>query len=210
MSAIEGLAPMLLIERPLNLSEPGWVYELKFDGYRLLAEFGDGSVKLRTRNGADATRWFPEVADSLASVRGGPHITDGEICVLDDLGRSDFDRLHDRARRRRWYEGADPVTYCAFDLLMLNGDDIMTLPLLERKMLLAQLLQPPAAAVLFVGHFDSGAEQLFKEAVVPLKLEGLVAKRASSPYVPGSRSPDWVKVKRKGAVPPGRFKREPR
>ena len=54
MSAVDGLAPMLLIERPLNLSEPGWVYELKFDGYRLLAEFGDGSAKLRTRNGADA------------------------------------------------------------------------------------------------------------------------------------------------------------
>src|SRR5690349_4280843 len=92
---------MLLEERPLNLDEPGWNYELKYDGYRTLAEFGQGSCRLKTRKGADATKWFPEVTDSLAEIPGGPYITDGEVCVLDEYGRSDFDALQDRASRRR-------------------------------------------------------------------------------------------------------------
>lgn len=180
---------------------------MKVDGFRLLAEFGNHSATLRTRRGAVADRWFPEVVQGLAGVTGGPHITDGEVCVLDDLGISNFDRLLDRARRRRWYEGAERVTYCVFDLLMHNGQSIMDLPLHERKKRLARLLDPAPSAVLLLGHFDGGGEQLFRDAVVPLKLEGLVAKRPESLYVPGTRSPDWVKVKRKGAVRANRFNR---
>ncbi|NDZ11458.1 hypothetical protein C7T35_23955 [Variovorax sp. WS11] len=198
---------MLLDERPLNLEEPGWIYELKYDGYRMMAKFGTGACELRTRNGADATNWFPEVARSLAAVPGGPYVTDGEVCVLDELGRSDFDRLQDRARRRRWYEGADPVAYCVFDLLVDGGKDITAVPLLQRKQALADLLDPAPPNVLVVGHFDSDGHRFFHEAVLPLKLEGLVAKWATSPYTPGKRSRDWVKVKRKGAVPAERFRR---
>ena len=87
------LSPMLLDERPLNLDEPGWIYELKYDGYRILAEFGDESCRLKTRNGADASKWLPEVCQGLAEIPGGPYITDGEVCVLDEYGRSDFDAL---------------------------------------------------------------------------------------------------------------------
>ncbi|RZL87244.1 MAG: hypothetical protein EOP82_27170 [Variovorax sp.] len=88
MSGLDQLKPMLLAERPLNLGEAGWIHELKCDGYRLMAEFGDGRCKLKTRNGADATRWFPEVFESLAGVKGGPDITDSEVCMLDEMGRS--------------------------------------------------------------------------------------------------------------------------
>ncbi|MGJ7497181.1 hypothetical protein ACSFA8_19135 [Variovorax sp. RT4R15] len=198
---------MLFDERPFDFGEPGWIYELKFDGYRLLAEFGSGKVKLRTRNGADATRWFPELGRSLQEIEGGPFVTDGEVCVLDELGRSDFDRLQDRASRRRWYEGADPVTYAAFDLLVDKGQDITAAPLLERKAKLADLLTPPLPNILMVGHFEEGGEDLFKTAVHTLELEGLVAKRMASIYTPGSRTRDWVKVKRKGAIPLQRFQR---
>jgi bifunctional non-homologous end joining protein LigD len=206
MIRIDDFRPMLLDERPLNLDEPGWIYELKMDGYRVLAEF-DGAVQLRTRNGTDATTWFPEVTHGLAHLRNGHCVVDGEVCVLDEIGRSDFNQLQDRARRRGRYPGAPSVVYCVFDLLVRRGVDITQQPLLKRKATLAKILKTAPPAIMYVGHFDSGAVQLFKNAVIPLKLEGLVAKRANSVYRPGVRSSDWVKVKRKGAIPAERFKR---
>jgi len=204
---LSGLSPMLLDERPLDLEHPDWIYEIKLDGYRLLAEFGDGVCHLKTRNGSDATTWFPEVVEGLAEVAGGPYVTDGEVCVLDEFGRSNFDRLQDRARRRRWYEGADPVVYCIFDLLVDRGADITGKPLRYRNARLAELLTPAPSSTLFVQHFAGAGKELFDVAVHQLELEGVVAKRIESPYRPGERSRDWVKVKRKGAVPPERFKR---
>jgi bifunctional non-homologous end joining protein LigD len=194
----------------MRWDEPGWIWELKQDGYRLMSEFGGGRAALRSRNGADATRWFPELTRALATVAGGPYVVDGEVCVLDDIGRSDFNRLHERAARRGWYDGADPVVYVVFDLLVSGRRNLMELPLLSRKAELAKLFENPPGHVLVSGHFDSEAETLFNVAVQQLKLEGLVAKRAESFYLPGTRTPDWVKVKRKGAVPAGRFKRDPR
>lgn len=200
---------MLLTERrtPSPLGEPGWMYEIKFDGYRLIAGAHAVQVRLATRNAANATNWFPELCQALATLPGGPHVFDGEVCVLDDLGRSDFNRLQDRARRRRWYEGCDPVTYCAFDLLARDGKSLIALPVEERKRQLHEVLPSKLPGVLYVGDFDAteGA-RLFAHAK-ELKLEGLVAKRLGSPYQPGVRSPDWIKVKVPGAVPPERFRR---
>lgn len=207
MPHVTDFPPMLLDERPLDFDEPGWIYEIKFDGYRMTAEFDRGAVQLRSRNGADATRWFPEITQALGSVKGGQYIVDGEMCVLDELGRSDFDKLQDRARRRRWYEGASPVVYCVFDLLVNRGVDISRQPLVQRKAALAKVFKPARPGILVVRHFDDQPGRIFEEAVIPLKLEGLVAKRAASFYQPGVRSPEWVKVKRKGAIPPERFKR---
>ena len=205
---LKAIAPMLLTEVKRPFSGPEWLYEIKFDGYRLLARFGDGQCELRTRNGTDASRWYPEIVTGLSRVTGGPHVTDGEVCVLDDVGRSDFDALHARSLRRRWYEGAPPVAYCAFDLLVHRGRTVMGLPLEERKKRLARLLTPAPPAVLVVGGFEAIGERFFAEAVLPLALEGMVAKRKGSIYVPGARSLDWVKVKRKGATPAGRFTRK--
>lgn len=150
---------------------------------------------------ASATKWFPELAKSLAAVEGGPFIVDGEVCALDELGRSDFGALPERARWRRWFEGVRPVSYCVFDLLAAGVHDLTSLPRLERKEALADILSPAPRFVLLVGHIEEHAETLFKTAVQQLKLEGLVAKRAESIYRPGVRSADWVKVKRAGAIP---------
>ncbi|MDM0032099.1 hypothetical protein QTI33_08095 [Variovorax sp. J22P271] len=199
--------PMLLDERPLPLTAPGWIYEIKYVGYRLTAMFGDGECRLRTRGGGNATLWFPEVTKSLAAVRGGPYIVDGEICVFDEIGRADFDRLHARARRRRWFEGCDPVGYAVFDLMVDHGIDITQHTLLQRKALLGELLDHSPDNVLPVGHFDQDIPRIFNDAVLGLKLEGLVAKREDSIYLPGTRTRDWVKMKRQGAVPAERFKR---
>jgi bifunctional non-homologous end joining protein LigD len=201
------LLPMLCDERPIDMADPEWIFDLKYDGYRLLASISKGVVELRTRGGVVATAWFPEVTRELAKLPGSLTVLDGEVVVLDEIGRSDFDRLQTRARRRRFYPGADSVVFCAFDLLIENGIDLMQVPLIKRRARLEKLLKNCRDSVMVVGYFESHqAKTIFHEAVVPLKLEGLVAKRKKSIYVPGVRSADWVKVKRKGAIPAERFK----
>lgn len=199
--------PMLLDERPLDFRAPGWLWEIELDGYRTTARFGQGECELRSRNGADATNWFPELSASLAQVKGGPFVVDGEVCVLDEMGRSDFAAVQDVALRRKGFEGARPVTYGVFDLLACDGRDLTGLPLIDRKKALLETLDPAPPFVLLVGHFEEYIEILFKCEVHHLNLAGLVAKRADSVYQPGIRSADWVKVKRKGAMAAERFKR---
>lgn len=208
MQAPEALRP--------PFTDPDWLYELKFDGYRCMAgiEADDGftpdtdeerrqhiaaRVELRTKSGADCSPWFPEIVEALAALPGGPHVIDGEVCVLGPDGVSDFNRLQERARRRRWYPGAPQVTLCAFDILVHNGRRVMGLPLVERKQLLQALLAGiPMQSILFVGDLPAD-EKVFQAMVAAgLKIEGVMAKRRASTYQPGVRSPDWVKIKRPG------------
>lgn len=197
------LQPMLLCERKTIPREPGWHYEIKYDGYRMLATTGE-APRLKSKNGADATTWFPELIRVLAELSPG-HILDGEVCVLDDLGRSDFERLHTRARRKGWYRGADAVAYCVFDMLVCKGRDLRGQPLERRKAALRKLIGPPAPGLLFVHSVEDGA-WLYGHALT-LGLEGVVGKRAGSVYRSGERSTDWLKIKRPGAVPAKRFRR---
>jgi bifunctional non-homologous end joining protein LigD len=199
--------PMLLSESKVTpLDKPGWIYEVKYDGYRIVAGVVDGVVQLRSRGGADYTRAFPEIVEALASLPGGPHIFDGEAVVLDENGRSDFNRFQDRARRRTRRPGDDPVVFAAFDLLAHDGHAVIGAPVEERKALLRGLLPQALDAVHYVEHFDAEhGRSLYRQAVT-LGLEGLVAKRLGSLYRPGERSPEWVKAKVPGAVPPERFR----
>ena len=191
---------MLVDERPFDLAALGWLFEINYDGRRCLAEFGNGLAYLRSESGADITHWFPQVVKALAAVPGGPHVTDGEVVSLVDIGRSD---CGGRAVGR-FVPGDGSVLYCAFDVLVLDGTPVMDRPLIERKANLGPLLGG-SEGILPVGHFQGDGRTLFDQAVIPLKLEELVAKRADSVYRPGIRSPDWVKVKRNGAVLPKRF-----
>ncbi|MGH6627707.1 MAG: hypothetical protein ACRECD_14410 [Burkholderiaceae bacterium] len=195
---------MLMVDRKRLPIAGHWHYEVKYDGYRVLA--GTAPRALKTRNGSDATTWFPELTTALATLPAGAHILDGEVCVLDDIGRSDFNRLHARALRRRWYPGADPVVYCAFDLLVYRGRDIRGDPIEARKRRLAQLLAGKPDGILLVQSEEDGA--WLYQCALDLHLEGIVAKRAGSQYLAG-RSPYWLKIKRPGAVLAGRFHREP-
>lgn len=213
MVTIDSVRPMLLDERKVApKNQRDYVVELKLDGYRVLGLFGEGVCELRTRNGADCTRWFEEVSNALKQLKCGRMIVDGEMSVLDQFGRSDFNALHARARRRKHVEGEPCVTYCIFDLLVENGLDITREPLIERKARLAAVLkrtQPDHT--LYVQHFtaddvESPISWLYKQAL-ELHLEGVVAKLANSAYEPGIRTPYWFKLKRPGAVPPERFKR---
>jgi bifunctional non-homologous end joining protein LigD len=195
-------APEQLVQ---PFTDPDWIMEIKMDGYRCMAGIEPGApgelarVQLRTKSGANCTAWFPEVARALACLPGGPHVLDGEVAVLDENGVSDFNRLQERARKRRWYHGAPLVTYCAFDLLIHDGQDVMALPLTERKARLQALLAPcERGAVMFLGDLPADARVFWAMVGVGLKVEGVVAKRKDSTYQPGVRSPDWKKIKRLG------------
>ena len=199
------LMPMFLVQRPRTIDGTGWTHELKYDGYRVLAEIDEGTVRLRTRNGTDATRWFPELDAPLRSVGTGRTVLDGEVCVLDDLGRSNFDRLQARAKRRGFREGDDPVVYCIFDVLVHRGLDVRAVPLASRKAMLARLMRVSRPSLLLVRHMPAHGTWLYEQSCA-LGLEGIVSKRLDSPYLSGERTGTWVKVKRSGAVPPQRFK----
>jgi bifunctional non-homologous end joining protein LigD len=203
--ALDTLTPMLLGEVKKAFSDPEWLFEIKYDGYRCLAEVRNGTAQLKSRNGSNMTAWFPEVVRALATLKGS-HIFDGEIAVLDEVGRSDFNRLQDRAKRRRYVPGADRVAFIAFDLLAYSGKSILEWPLTDRKAALQRVLTPAPPSCLFLDHARGDGEWLYQTAVT-LELEGIVAKKADSVYQPGVRSNDWLKIKRPGAVPAERFKR---
>jgi bifunctional non-homologous end joining protein LigD len=112
------LTPMLLAEANQARADDEVICELKWDDYRLLAEVRGAHVALQTRGGADATGWYPELARDLVGLSSTRVVLDGEVVVLDALGRSDFERLHARSRRRGWYTGADAVVFVAFDVLV--------------------------------------------------------------------------------------------
>lgn len=122
---------------------------------------------------------------------------DGEVCVLDDDGRSDFDRLQAHAQYRGWYQGADLVAYCVFDVLVARAKDIRQQPFERRKAELTRLLRKPPAGLLNVESVEDG--QWPYGHALALGLDGVVGKRAGSTYRAGERSRDWVTVKRPGS-----------
>lgn len=196
--------PLMLcetVEEPF--SRPGWVFELKYDGYRVLAARTPSTAEalLRYRSGVVATHAFPEIARAVAALPYQGVVLDGEVVVLDDDARPNFQRLQKRALLLRRHDVAQamrehPVTFYAFDVLALEGHDLRSLPLLRRKELLREIL-PPAGALRFADHIPERGEALF-EQVRRLGLEGMVGKRADAPYSSSGasrRSPDWARVR---------------
>ena len=194
---VEDTELMLAETREQPFSKAGWQFELKLDGYRLRAAREDGEAKLVSRNGHDLTGGFPEIAHAVAALPYEGLILDGELVVADDAGRPSFSRLQNRSKLTRVPEVKraaveTPATLYAFDLLAFEGYDVRPLPLVKRKALLAKLL-PRAGALRFSDHVETKGEALY-EHVVQLGLEGIMAKRADSPYRAG-RSANWVKIR---------------
>jgi bifunctional non-homologous end joining protein LigD len=177
-------------------SHPGWVFEIKYDGYRLLAGKEHGEVKLISRNSNDFTGVFPEIAEVLEALPYDDFLLDGEVVVHDSDGLPSFAGLQQRGRLTRAMDIGRaavqwPATLYAFDLLLFGEYDLRRLPLTERKRLLAELL-PTAGPIRLSEHIEGSGEAMF-EQLKAMNLEGIVGKRADSIYV-GRRSPDWVKV----------------
>lgn len=184
---------------------PQWVYEVKWDGIRVLVDIAGGGLTIHSRSGRDITRAFPELAD-LA----GTHpdvLLDGEAVAFED-GRPSFPRVVERvhvtdARRAAELARDSPVTLFVFDVLRLYGVDVTSRPWEERRETLERLATPDRAAGdgpawRLSPLYDDGAALL--TATATQGLEGVLAKRRRSRYVPGRRSPDWVKYAHRASV----------
>ena len=181
--------------RPFSGDE--WVFEVKYDGYRMLAEAGSGEGRLLTRSGRDATASFPEIAKALASLPYDHIVLDGEVVVHDARGLPSFQHLQKRAMLSRPLDIRRaslelPATLYIFDLLGLDDLDARPLPLIERKAVLRELI-PQSGPLRYADHVETAGEA-FYASVEAMGLEGMVAKKAAGPYRP-SRSADWLKVR---------------
>jgi bifunctional non-homologous end joining protein LigD len=179
--------------RASAFSADDWVFELKYDGYRLLAVKDGARVELRYRTGRQVTDLYPEVVRTIACLPATRAVFDGELVVFDAAGRSNFGLLRSRAFGRPTPgRRQPPARVCLFDLLMLDDQDLRPRPLLERKRALQGLLARQTE-VIFVKHVARVGEQLLAGAR-RFELEGVVAKAAERPY-PRGRTKSWLKVK---------------
>ncbi|MFL5471664.1 MAG: DNA ligase D [Gemmatimonadales bacterium] len=190
------LRPMLAEAQEKPFNAPGWLFELKLDGYRTLAS-RDQTSRLLSRNGNDLSACFPEIVQALKALPFERVLLDGELVALDEQGRPNFQRLQQRAQLRRALDIRHavvdcPVTFYAFDLLAFDGFDLRGLPLSTRKGLL-QRVAPLAGVIRYLDHFEDDGIVLYQQ-VQKLGLEGIVAKRGDSPYKSG-RSSVWIKVR---------------
>jgi len=188
---------MLAEPRDKPFTKKGWLWELKYDGYRLLAERDGGEARLLFRKGGDATATFPEIARALRALPFSSLVLDGELVVLDDKARPSFGRLQKRAllQRRLDIERASvelPTTLFVFDLLGFEEFDLRPLPLATRKALLQRVL-PRLGPVRFADHIERDGDALLS-GVAGLGMEGIVGKKSDSPYRAG-RCADWIKVR---------------
>ncbi len=189
--------PMLATVADQAFSHRDWLFELKYDGFRLMAAKEGGRVRLFYRRGTDVTHLFPDLARAVAALPYPSFLLDGEVVVLDDGARPSFQRLQKRTQlvRKLDIQRAAiryPATYFAFDLLSFGDWDLRALPVVDRKRELAAIL-PPAGPLRYADHvIERGVD--FYGAVEAMKLEGMVAKRIDSAYKAG-RSPHWLKIR---------------
>ena len=181
------MPPMLatLVEEPFD--RQGWLFELKWDGYRAIAEILDHRVRLHSRNDRTLNEQFPALVESLADLPFGA-VLDGEIVVLDQEGRASFQLLQKHLRA-----GGGLLVYYVFDVIYLEGHDLSNLPLRRRKDILARIL-PELPHIRISDYIEEKGVSLFR-AVQENGVEGIVAKNGASVYQAGTRSRDWLKIK---------------
>jgi bifunctional non-homologous end joining protein LigD len=185
-------APMLAtLADPKQLPRgEGWEFEIKWDGYRIVSRVAGGEAELRTRKDQDYTERFANVAKELAKALKTPDcVVDGEVCALDEEGRPSFSAMQQG-------KPGTPIVYYVFDLLEVDGEPVIDLPLSERRKRLRKLLDGRNRTVQFSEGFADGAA--LYEAAQQRRLEGIMGKRLDSKYLPGKRSRDWLKFKTHG------------
>jgi len=190
--------PMLATPGRLRADTSAWGLEFKWDGVRAVAYVGDGRTRLLSRNDRDVTASYPELHGVDGTLRGRTAVLDGEIVAFDQEGRPDFGALQQRMHvvdptKAQRLAGSVPVAYLVFDVMFLDGRSTVTLAYDERRALVENLgLSGDHVAV--PPWFAGGGDEVL-EASRRQGLEGVVAKRLASPYQPGRRSRDWIKVK---------------
>ncbi|MGB8021625.1 MAG: non-homologous end-joining DNA ligase [Candidatus Nanopelagicales bacterium] len=186
------IEPMRLTLASRAFRDEDWLFEVKWDGYRVEAVVRDGQVRLFTRNGNDAQAYFPQLLSPPSWIDARAAIVDGEVVALDARGRPDFGLLQERITE---YRAGRPVglVFQAFDLLHLDGRSLLAVPLEDRKRLLRLVLRE-GPRVRYAGHVTADG-LAFLDAAERQGLEGIVAKMRRSRYVPGQRGATWLKVK---------------
>ena len=180
------LQPMLATLTDAPFDDPDWVFEDKYDGFRMIAEIKNGKVALYSRNGKIISRSYIEVAKALEGVEADA-VIDGELVAIGKDGVSHFQLLQNALRHEA------KLLYCAFDLTFENGQDLRKRPLLERKERLKAIL-PRDKLIAFSRHREANGTKFFADAERK-GLEGIMAKRVDSAYASGSRTADWLKIK---------------
>ncbi|HYW71637.1 MAG TPA: non-homologous end-joining DNA ligase [Pyrinomonadaceae bacterium] len=180
--------PMLatLVDKPF--SDPDWIFETKWDGFRSICFLNHGEARFVSRNQIEMTGQYPELAQIAKQVRAKQAILDGEICALDAQGIPRFQLL----QRKGFNAQRPPIVYFVFDLIYVDGYDLTSCTVVERKARLAEILQP-SNVIRLSEHIDGEGEAFYRE-IEKFRLEGMMAKRADSKYVP-KRSSNWLKVK---------------
>ena len=185
-----------LVDQPFSGRE--WLFEIKYDGVRVLAERAGKRVRLYGRSGQDFTGRYPEIVEALAALPVARFVLDGEVVAFDEHGRSSFQRLQGRMGLSQAGDVAVgrrqvPVSAAFFDCLELDGYDLRDVPLRERKQLLELLIPRGHGVLAYSAHVEERGEEFF-HACDARHLEGIIAKKADGPYRSG-RSRDWLKIK---------------
>ena len=169
---------------------PDWIYEIKHDGFRIIARRDGKKVRLLSRKGKDLTYRFPLLVQAIAELPVNSCIIDGEAIITDATGLAVFSLI-------RSYRNGLRATLCAFDLIEVDGEDLRWRTIEDRKSLLKRLIGSKHPGIAFNKHFDVEGSVVFHHAC-KLGCEGIVSKRLGSPYRFG-RSNDWIKVKNPAA-----------
>ena len=182
--------PMLASSADTVPKGDDWLHEIKWDGYRIVASVAGSEASLRTRKDQDYTKRFEKVARELVkALKTTDAVVDGEVCALDDDGRPSFSAMQQG-------KPETPLVYFVFDLLEVEGEPVVDLPLEERRARLERLLDKRNRTVRFSETFDDGDALL--DAAKQQRLEGILSKRLGSRYLPGRRSREWLKIKPRG------------
>jgi len=177
-----------LVEKPPAICD--WIYELKFDGIRLIGVKRDEKVSLLSRNQNELSERFPEIVEAIETLPARECVIDGEVVALDDEGRSSFQLLQAREMEGR----KSPVYFYAFDVLQLDGKSLLSVPLEARKNVLEKLCASAGDPIRYSGAIGGDAKRLLEE-VKRRGLEGIIGKQRNSVYEPGRTSGAWIKLK---------------
>ena len=167
-----------------------WIHEVKYDGYRMVCRLENGAVRIYSRNGKDWTDKFPALVADVKRLKAKTAWLDGEVCAVDDKGRSNFQTLQNALADSA---GAQLV-YFVFDIVYLDGYDLRDVPLVERKRMLRSLVDDGGKVIRYSPDVSGAGTEVFRQACTT-GLEGMVSKLADSPYGAGLRTRNWVKVK---------------
>lgn len=192
---IEGSKKLTSFKEPMKaqltdlpaFDNDGWIFEVKWDGYRAVAEINPSGNKLYSRNGLTFDKAYPKVFDALKKIKKKA-VIDGEIVVFDEHGKPNFQKLQNYKSNDKYL-----IQYYVFDCLEADGKDLTDLTVIERKQILKKIL-PKSDVIIYCDHVDGEGKALFRE-MKKMGLEGMIAKRKNSKYYIGKRTTDWLKIK---------------